>query len=368
LATTAIVAAVTSKALLEYFRALRGSRGVPVTKAVIRREELPAPVLLDRTSEEGAIEAFWSLMEEALDGLGPRERILVHTYLFVAGSSDDRGRVAFAHLQEHGVRSEHYYKNHHRAALDAYCDILAPRLSALSSTNQERASQPQQVQAWWQMVAIERELLLDDDDYRRQTWTTTFSIRCLVPTQPIVTFSQGWSGSGYRDGDIEVLSGPTDDERFEHRCLRIRPQDERQSSWDLYIFDLGKPLEPGAIEQLTFREVLVDEHDRFQTFMLWGTATHPALEAVTFRVRMPSAQSVSSFRAFREEPDLNAGTGFREAPPLVSVEPDSDGCYVHTFGEIDHRSRYAVDWMPDYKEREGLSTNEKRRIVKKQII
>lgn len=359
---------MTSKALLEYLRALRGSKGEPITKEVIRREELPASVLLDRTSEEGAVETFLSLMEETLGELDPKTRILAHTYCFVGGNSDARGHAAFAQLAEHGVTSEHFYKNHYRQALEAFCDLLAPKLSALSSTNQERAAQPQQGQAWWQMVAIERELLLDDDDHRRQTWTTTFSIRCLVPAQPIVTFAQGWTGSGYREGDIEVLSGPREDDRFKHKCLRIRPEDERQSSWDLYIFDLGKPVAPGSIEQLTFREVLVDEHDRFQTFMFWATATHPALERITLRVRMPNGQSVSSVRAFKEEPDLTAGTGFRPVLPPVEVEQDSDGSYVHEFGDIDHRSRYNFDWAPDYTHQRNLANSDKKGIMKKQVV
>ena len=162
---------------------------------------------------------------------------------------------------------------------------------------------------------------------------------------------QHWSGDGHREGDVQLLSGPQDKEDpWSHQCLRTRPEKPDFWSWELYIFDLGRPLLPGERETLEYAEILVDDKDRFRPQLMQHTARHPALEKIIFKIDIPASLGVSSMTAYYEILTPELGTGYSVVPPIEKISCGEDGIFHHEVKDIDHSGRYVIRWDADYRQ------------------
>lgn len=332
-----------------YLKELRDGQS-PVDAGRIEAFGMPTDVVLNSLSERGNAEALLQLMGDCLEKLELTKRILTRHYLFTKGNSTACAKAAISELQDNDIDvSENYYKNHLRAALDGYADIIVRELAKLRSNTHAGPPSPPLTPSWFEVIEIEWSLRLDKEDYRRQLWEHGIRIRSRTGDQPLIAFPQNWSGKGHRDGDVEILSGPSKDDPYSHQCLRVRPEQQEAHSWDLYIFDLGKPLLPGKEEWLRFSEVLVDDEDCFVPYIWQSSARYPMLERILFIVDIPPELGVEMLEAYREAPATGSGIGFSPVPPMTEVFRDSSGLFQYAVTDIDHESRYRVMWEAKYR-------------------
>ncbi|MGN6373694.1 MAG: hypothetical protein ACTHM1_12045 [Solirubrobacteraceae bacterium] len=342
-----------------YLKELRAGK-LPVDAKRIEQFGLPG-VVLDETSETANAEMFLALLKECLNRLGVSDKILVQHYLFTKGTATDCARAAHRDLEEHDqFISDNYYKNHLRAALEAYAQVLGAELPTSKPVGHHRQPSPSITPDWFEALEIEWLLRLDEKDYRRQYWRRRLLLRCRTGDQPIVALPQHWSGKGKRDnrvnrvGKVEMLSGPRDKkDPWSHQCLRTRPEKHDFWSWELYIFDLGKPMLPGETETLEYAEILMDDKDQFRPQLMQHTARHPALEKLILKVEIPADLGVTSMIAYREIRTPEVGTGYSPVEPILKISPNDDGIFCHEVKgkDIDHLSRHVLSWDAGYRQR-----------------
>jgi hypothetical protein len=332
-----------------YLKELRDGRS-PVDASRIEAFGMPTDVVLDPVSELGNAEAFLQIMKDCLKKLDLSKQILIQHYLFTKGTSAVRVKAAICDLQKHEIStSDSYYKNNLRMALDSYADVIAQELAERRGNTHNSPPSPPLTPNWFDVIEIEWSLRLDRDNYRRQHWEHGIKILSRTGDQPLITLPQKWSGKGHRDGDVVILSGPPQGDPHSHQCLRIRPEQQETNSWDLYIFDLGKPLLPGKVESLRFAEILVDDEDCFVPYIWQSSARYPMLERILFVVDIPPELGVEELEAYREAPAIGSGIGFAPVSPMTKVCRDSNGLFRHTVTDIDHQSRYRLTWSAQYR-------------------
>lgn len=330
-------------ALWAYLKELRrGTRPVDATR--IAEFGLPTGTVLNSVSDEANVAAFLVALTRCLDRLPDSDKIVVRHYLFTKGNANKCAEAALEELAEEGIsRSPSYYKNNLRPALERYSTVLSAELAPSQTAEPAIQALP-----WFEITEISWSLRLDEQDYRRQYWRRKIVIRGLTGDQPILTLAQSWSGSGHKEGDVRLLSGPEADE-ISHRCLRIRPESDLPNAWQLYIFDLGVPLHPGTPAILEYEETLYDENDRFQPVITQSTARYPTLERLEVHVDIPECFGVDTIDAYREGPVPGSGVGFKAVPPTTKITRDVDGIFHHCVTDIDYKSRYAVRWSAGYQ-------------------
>lgn len=337
--------------LRAYLKELRQGKS-PVDANRVQEFGLPTSIILNPASERANAEAFLELLRRGVADLGPADRIIVAHFLFTKGSAKEREKASLKNLEEQDIStSESYYRNGLRSALERYAVRLLTELSPGGGDTGGFIPSDRLTPTWFEVIEMDWALRLDESDYRRQYWRRKLLLRSLAAGQPIIMFAQSWSGSGRREGEVAVISGPNAGSKTPHECLRVRPEAAMPDAWDLYIFDLGSPILPGKTETLEYEETLYDEGDRFESFLTQSTARYPTLERIRFTIDIPDCWGISTLEAYREEPLPGSGLGYTPTPPIVSVSREDDGLFHHEVTDIDHEGRYAVRWQPHYAKR-----------------
>lgn len=209
------------------------------------------------------------------------------------------------------------------------------------------------VNAWGRLIELERSVILDEDDPRKQLWTSRLLIRCVKPDQPFWLVSSHWTGSGKMDDvfdNVTTLSGPQDgDARFRHRLLSVRPESDSADAYLLYLWDLGAPVFVGEDVELCWQQKFIDEKGTFKSFIGFGTEVHPELNKLRFRVKA-SPQSISEARGkqLTVQNGMLVGSYPSQVARIAVDEPikarDLEGYFTYEPSEIVTGVRYELWW------------------------
>lgn len=341
-------------ALAAYLRAVRNA-DLPVDRDRIAVFGLPCPTpSLSAEEEQAAATAFLETLHRALTRLPEEDRVLAQHHLFHPGDPATRGNAAVTALSatRHKVSQSHY-RNHLASALVALASAIHEEITTSLPVDTPTPADTLTA-TWYDEIDIDWELALDPTDFRRQHWRFTHKFRCRFTAQPIVEIPLDWSGQGYREEDEPVVVTGQDRKDRSHKFLRIRPETDKPSSWDLYLFDLGTPLVAGAVDTLSFTMTLYDEGDKFQPIIYRRTHDKPALEKLTSTVRCPPPLVIRNAQAHRERFIPETGR-YVPIPPAESLPVFPGGVVRQVVRQIEPSSRYVLRW--DHQDPSLLATS-----------
>jgi hypothetical protein len=218
------------------------------------------------------------------------------------------------------------------------------------------------VNSWCELLGFERSLVIDGDDPRVQTWTTTMRIRCITHDLPLLVTSQRWSGGGpdpedktsREPGVITVLpvvprdGGPPRSAMT--RLLDCRRYSTNALSFKLYLWSLGQIRPVGEVFEHSWQQVLVDKLGSFLPVVGFGTESYPPIERVRLRVKLPAnIQNVKARHLVTPTRVSSAYTGPTLVPAAepIAVKPDAEGYYTYEPEEVNHPDAYEIWWGSD---------------------
>ena len=335
-------------ALYAYLIALCQS---PVTRRRIEEFGLPGEVRFASGSRAERAQSVYDLLKDAMTELNEHDGIVVKHYLFSRGKPGARHAAATRELQAADPEvSSSFSKNHLKTALTHYVEILHEKLQDFQPAALEAERPVALVPRWYDVIEMIWILRIDPEDYHRQHWERVLDIRSSTGDYPVITIPQQWTGKGYREGGVQVLSGQQRPEQHRHQCVRTRPEVDTPEAWELYVLDLGLSLLPGKREVLHYAWTLFDVEDAFNPYVWQRSGRHPALERLRFILDIPTSLGVDRVDAYIERPSAVAGDGFTPDASL-SLARNEYGLFHHCFEkqDLDHESRYSMRWNASYR-------------------
>ncbi len=217
------------------------------------------------------------------------------------------------------------------------------------------------VSSWYELIELERSLVIDGDDSRKQTWTTRMRMRCVKHDLPLLVTSQRWTGGGTdkasrEPGKITILPGtlPTrgSPRRPEAKLMDCRRYSDNELSFYVYLWNLAEIRPVGEEFEHSWQQELIDEVGSFRPYIGFGTESFPTTTRIRLRVKLPYVNanvlgrhlttrngSVSSTYAGAA---LTAGSA-----PIPIKQTDSEGYYTYEPEEVIYPDVYEIWWGDD---------------------
>jgi hypothetical protein len=219
------------------------------------------------------------------------------------------------------------------------------------------------VNAWCELLEVDRSVEIDAEDPRKQTWITRMLLRCLKHDIPFLVTGQRWTGSGADKDDetskepgvVTILPGTQETQPpTNRRLLLARPESEAQYAYILYLWDLGQARLVGEDFEHRWRQVLIDKKRTFVPYSGWATERFPRLGKLRLRVKLPPGANPTVYAKRLAVRDGMTATSYtaRNAVSIgdpIPLDRDREGYYSYEPAEIIFGQMYELWWGDDHR-------------------